>query len=82
MVYTTILIHPMVMKKKHAGAKIPPLPPNLPLFQWNPDHQESFVKLKEALVTAPVLAYPNYNKPFILETCISKRVRHCIIPGK
>ena len=41
---------------------------NLPLFQWTSDHQEAFEKLKLALTTAPVLAYPNYSKPFILET--------------
>ena len=62
------LIHPIVTKKKHAGTKVPPLLPNLPLFQWTPDHQESFDKLKEALISTPVLAYPNYSKPFILET--------------
>ena len=59
------------MKKKHAGTRVPPLPPNLPLFQWTPDHQESFTKLKEALITTPVLAYQNYDKHFILETHVS-----------
>ena len=29
---------------------------------------ESFNKLKDALTSAPVLAYPDYSKPFILET--------------
>ena len=36
------LIHPIVMKKKCAGVKVPPLSPNLPPFQWMPEHQESF----------------------------------------
>ena len=61
------LIHPIVMKKKCAGVKVPPLSPNLPPFQWMPEHQESFEKLKEALISAPVLSYPDYSKPFILE---------------
>ena len=42
--------------------------PNLPPFKWTTEHLESFNKLKEALTSAPVLAYPNYDKPFILET--------------
>ena len=36
------LIHPIVMKKKHAGVTVPPLAPNLPPFQWMPEHQQSF----------------------------------------
>ena len=33
-----------------------------------PSHQESFDRLKLALTSAPVLAYLNYEKPFLLET--------------
>ena len=55
------------MKKKCTGAKLPPLPQNLPPFQLTSNHQEAFDKLKLALTTTPVLAYPDYNKPFILE---------------
>ena len=55
------------MKKKHAGVKVPPLAPNLPPFQWMPEHQESFEKLKEALITALVLSYPNCSKLFLLK---------------
>ena len=47
--------------------RIPPLPSNLPPFQWTSEHQDSFGKLKEALTLALVLAYPNYSKPFVLE---------------
>ena len=61
------LICLIVMKKKHAVVKVPPLAPNLPPFQWTPEHQESFDKLKEALTSALVLSYPNYSKPFFLE---------------
>ena len=41
---------------------------NLPEFQWTPACQEGFDWLKQALMEAPVLAYPDYSKPFILET--------------
>ena len=41
---------------------------NLPPFKWTTEHSESFNKLKEALTSAPILAYPDYSKPFILET--------------
>ena len=62
------LISPVATKKKCAGVRVPHLPPNLPPFQWTSDHQESFEKLKEALTSAPVLAYPDYSKSFVLET--------------
>ena len=32
------LIHPVVTKKKHAGVRVPPLPPNLSPLQWTSDH--------------------------------------------
>ena len=44
---------------------------NLPEFQWTPDCQEGFDQLKKVLTEAPVLVYPDYLKPFILETDVS-----------
>ena len=74
------LICPIIMKKKCAGIKIPPLPHNLPPFQWTSEHQEAFDKLKQVLTTAPVLAYPDYTKPFILEDgCFSKGSWCCFV---
>ena len=55
------------MKKSHHRIRLPPLQSNLLMFQWTDLHQESFEKLKLALTSAPVLAYPDYNKPFLLE---------------
>ena len=62
------LIRPIATKKKHAGTRLQPLPPDLPPFKWDLQHQESFDRLKDALTSSPILAYPNYDKPFILET--------------
>ncbi|CAH2210808.1 jg24696, partial [Pararge aegeria aegeria] len=37
---------------------------NAPSFCWTPEAESSFKKLKECLVTAPVLSCPDYSKPF------------------
>ena len=34
-------------------------------FEWTPEHQEAFIHLKEAIVQAPILHYPNPNKTYI-----------------
>lgn len=37
---------------------------NAPKFKWNDNAEASFVKLKEALVTTPVLSCPDFDLPF------------------
>jgi hypothetical protein len=37
-------------------------------FQWDIAQEKAFQTLKQAMVTAPVLALPNFNVPFVLET--------------
>lgn len=37
-------------------------------FVWTPECEASFVKLKERLTSAPVLAYPDFKLPFVLYT--------------
>lgn len=38
------------------------------MFIWTPDHQAAFDALKVALTSALVLALPNFNQPFVIET--------------
>jgi hypothetical protein len=37
-------------------------------FVWTQDHHLAFEALKQALILAPVLALPNIDRPFIIET--------------
>ncbi|XP_062864418.1 uncharacterized protein LOC134326144 [Trichomycterus rosablanca] len=48
--------------------------PNIPLVdRWDLEWEEAFERLKTALISAPVLAYADFQKPFILEIDAS----HC-----
>ena len=38
------------------------------IFHWSSECQQAFKHLKDALVSPPVLAYPNFSKNFTLET--------------
>jgi hypothetical protein len=35
---------------------------------WTSVHDQAFATLKQALISAPVLALPNFSKPFVVET--------------
>jgi len=37
-------------------------------FIWTEQHQTAFLTLKSSLCSAPVLAYPELDRPFILQT--------------
>ena len=37
-------------------------------FEWTPGHQEAFVKLKDSIIQAPILHYPNPSKRYIVCT--------------
>ena len=42
-------------------------------FNWTSECSEAFDRLKHMLVTAPILAHPDFTKPFILDTDASNR---------
>jgi len=37
-------------------------------FGWNPQAEEAFRSLKRAMTQVPVLALPDFSKPFVIET--------------
>ena len=51
-------------------------------FMWSKECQEGFDALKHALTTAPVLAYPDYTQPFILEKDASLKGLRAVLSQK
>ena len=37
-------------------------------FEWTPEHQEAFMELKDSIIQAPILRYPNPSKRYIVYT--------------
>ncbi len=37
-------------------------------FRWDDEQEDAFVKLKEALCKAPVIAYPDPDLPYVVDT--------------
>ena len=59
-------------EKPRQGKKNPSqLPPRHPVV-WTSSHQSALDKLIDCLTCAPVMAYPNFEKPFVLHTDASK----------
>ena len=51
-------------------------------FMWSKECQEGFDALKHTLTTAPVLTYPDYSQPFILETDASLKGLGAVLSQK
>ena len=52
------------------------------VFEWTEECQEAFDNLKVKLTTAPILGYPNYELPFILETDASLKGLGAVLSQK
>ena len=37
-------------------------------FEWKEEQQKAFEELKNRLISAPILSYPDFEKPFIIMT--------------
>lgn len=48
------------------------LMPKNAIFKWDDACQKAFIEIKERLCTAPILAYPNFEKAFMVKTDASK----------
>lgn len=48
-------------------------------FQWTSEQQTAFETLRDALITQPVLQYPNWNEPFILTTDASNHALGAVL---
>ena len=51
-------------------------------FNWTSECSEAFGRLKHTLVTAPILAHPDFTKPFILDTDASNHAIGAVLSQK
>ncbi|XP_019052082.1 PREDICTED: uncharacterized protein LOC109114217 [Nelumbo nucifera] len=60
-------VHDM-LDELHGAAYFTKLDLRACYHQWNEEVEEAFTRLKQAMTTTPILAMPNFSKPFIIET--------------
>ena len=51
-------------------------------FEWTTECSEAFERLKHMLITAPILAHPDFSKPFILDTDASNQAIGAVLSQK
>lgn len=57
------------VRQKGKGTQLPSRMP----VEWTDKHKETLCKLIDALTTPPVLAYPDFERPFVLHTDASDK---------
>ena len=64
----TRALHHKLKGGKKKGAQLPSRTP----VMWKEEHQQALYRLTEALMSPPILAYPDFNSPFTLHTDASE----------
>ena len=51
-------------------------------YQWTDEMQKAFEDLRQSLCTPPILAYPDFKKPFVVETNASSVALGAVLSQK
>ena len=62
----------ILQKQKQAKKFKPKQAPSNEPVEWTKVHKETLNTLIDALITPPVMAYPEFDKPFVLHTVASQ----------
>ena len=72
-IYDLLFVRPdrngvkQVKPKTRKDTKLAQIPSNVPVL-WNDEHQSAMEYLIDCLTKPPIMAYPDFNSPFILHT--------------
>lgn len=73
--------HQFVKDFAIVGKPLPRLTEHAEDFKWTPDCQTAFETLRCLLVSVPVLAFPNFHRPFVLDTNASNTGIRAVLFG-
>ena len=66
-------LHELIIRHSHYTSTLTDLISPLIKFKWTPLHQKAFEEVKQQVMKATMLVFPNYNKPFHIFTDASKQ---------